>query len=52
MSALAADIGVRRLLFKKSGRFGETDPMTPLNEEFVGVVTRNRREIEDPHGLH
>lgn len=44
--ALAADIGVRRLTFKKSGRFGEDDPMTPLDERYVGVVTRNRREIE------
>lgn len=44
--ALAADIGVRRLLFKKSGRFSQENPMTPLNEEYVGLVTRNRREIE------
>jgi len=43
---LAEDIGVRRLVFKKSGRFGQDDPMTPLNNEYVGVVTRNRREIE------
>lgn len=43
---LAEDIGVRRLTFKKSGRFGRDDPMTPLNSEYVGVVTRNRREIE------
>lgn len=43
---LAEDIGVRRITFKKSGRFAEDDPMTPRNEEFVGVITRNRREIE------
>lgn len=43
---LAEDIGVRRLTFKKSGRFGQDDPMTPRNEEYVGVITRNRREIE------
>ena len=43
---LAKDIGVRRLTFKKSGRFGQSDPMTPKNSEYVGVVTRNRREIE------
>ncbi len=43
---LAKEIGVRRLTFKKSGRFGEHDPMTPRNGEYVGVVTRNRREIE------
>ena len=43
---LAEDIGIRRLGFKKSGRFGEDDPMTPLNNDYVGVVTRNRREID------
>ena len=43
---LAEDIGIRRLGFKKSGRFGEDDPMTPLNSDYVGVVTRNRREID------
>jgi len=43
---LAEDMGIRRLGFKKSGRFGEDDPMTPLNDDYVGVVTRNRREIE------
>ena len=43
---LAEEIGVRRLTFKKSGRFGQDDPMTPLNGEYVGVVTHNRREIE------
>jgi MoaA/NifB/PqqE/SkfB family radical SAM enzyme len=43
---LAEDIGIRRLGFKKSGRFGEADPMTPLNNDYVGVVTRNRREID------
>jgi MoaA/NifB/PqqE/SkfB family radical SAM enzyme len=43
---LAEDMGIRRLVFKKSGRFGQDDPMTPLNGEYVGVVTRNRREIE------
>ncbi len=43
---LAEDIGIRRLIFKKSGRFGRDDPMTPLNDKYVGVVTRNRREIE------
>jgi MoaA/NifB/PqqE/SkfB family radical SAM enzyme len=43
---LAEDMGIRRLGFKKSGRFGQDDPMTPLNSDYVGVVTRNRREIE------
>jgi MoaA/NifB/PqqE/SkfB family radical SAM enzyme len=43
---LAEDMGIRRLVFKKSGRFGQDDPMTPLNGDYVGVVTRNRREIE------
>jgi len=44
--ALAREIGVKDLIFKKSGRFVEDDPLAPCNEDFIGVVTRNRRRID------
>lgn len=44
---LAAEIGVRRITFKKSGRFLAEDPSAPSNDEYIGVVTRNRRRIEE-----
>ena len=43
---LATEIGVRRITFKKSGRFLADDPSAPSNEDYIGVVTRNRRRIE------
>lgn len=45
--ALAAELGVRRITFKKSGRFQWDDPLAPQNEQYIGVVTRNRRRIGD-----
>lgn len=43
--ALAKDIGVRDISFKKSARFRGEDPLAPENDEYIGVVTRNRRRI-------
>ena len=43
--ALAEDIGVRDITFKKSARFREIDPLAPDNQDYIGVVTRNRRAI-------
>jgi hypothetical protein len=43
--ALAQELGVRSLTFKKSGRFEEGDPLAPENEVFIGTVARNRRRI-------
>lgn len=44
--ALAQEIGVRDITFKKSARFRKRDPLAPDNPEYIGVVTRNRREIQ------
>ena len=44
--ALAKDIGVRDITFKKSARFRQQDPLAPENGDFIGVVTRNRRQIQ------
>ncbi len=44
--ALAKEIGVRDLTFKKSGRFRQEDPLAPRNDDYIGVVTRNRRIIQ------
>ncbi len=43
--SLAQEIGVRDISFKKSARFRRRDPLAPSNEEYIGVVTRNRRAI-------
>jgi MoaA/NifB/PqqE/SkfB family radical SAM enzyme len=43
---LARDIGVTDIIFKKSGRFTQDDPLAPVDENFIGVVTRNRRSID------
>lgn len=43
--ALARKIGVRDISFKKSARFRERDPLAPSNEDYIGIVTRNRRAI-------
>lgn len=43
-TALAHEIGVRDVIFKKSGRFSEGDPLAP-GEAYIGVVSRNRRRI-------
>jgi MoaA/NifB/PqqE/SkfB family radical SAM enzyme len=43
---LARDIGVRGITFKKSGRFGEDDPLAPRSDDYIGVVTQNRRKID------
>ncbi len=43
--ALAREIGVRDISFKKSARFRQRDPLAPSNESYIGVATRNRRAI-------
>jgi hypothetical protein len=44
--ALAAEIGVRQITFKKSARFSATDDLAPDNAEFIGEVARNRQAID------
>ncbi len=44
--ALADDIGVHDMTFKMSGRFSDDDPLAPDNDDYIGVVTRNRRSIQ------
>jgi MoaA/NifB/PqqE/SkfB family radical SAM enzyme len=44
--SLAREAGVRDLIFKKSGRFVEGDPLAPEDDAYIGVVTRNRRRID------
>jgi MoaA/NifB/PqqE/SkfB family radical SAM enzyme len=43
---LAREIGVRDITFKKSARFRQRDPLAPENGDYIGVVTRNRRQIQ------
>ncbi len=45
--ALAAEIGVRSLGFKKSARFRRDDPLAPRDVRFIGEVTRNRRTMAE-----
>ena len=42
---LARELGVRHLIFKKSARFREADPLAPRDEQFVGTVSRNRQQL-------
>jgi MoaA/NifB/PqqE/SkfB family radical SAM enzyme len=42
---LARELGVRHLVFKKSGRFREGDPLAPRDADFLGTVTRNRQRV-------
>jgi MoaA/NifB/PqqE/SkfB family radical SAM enzyme len=42
---LARELGVRHLMFKKSGRFREGDPLAPRDAEFLGTVSRNRQQV-------
>lgn len=44
---LARDIGIRNISFKLSGRFRHDDPLAPADQRYIGVVTRNRRRIDD-----
>jgi MoaA/NifB/PqqE/SkfB family radical SAM enzyme len=43
---LAESIGVRQITFKKSARFSADDSLAPENDEFIGVVARNRQAIQ------
>lgn len=43
--ALAADIGVRSISFKKSARFRPHDRLAPRDARYVGTVARNRAEV-------
>jgi MoaA/NifB/PqqE/SkfB family radical SAM enzyme len=43
--ALAAEIGVRSIIFKKSSRFRDEDALAPADDRFIGVATRNRRAV-------
>ncbi len=43
--ALAESIGVRQITFKKSARFAADDDLAPANENFIGIVARNRQSI-------
>lgn len=43
--ALAREIGVHSLSFKKSSRFRTGDPLAPEAERYIGIATRNRRAI-------
>ena len=42
---LARDLGVRHLMFKKSGRFREGDLLAPRDAQFLGTVSRNRQQV-------
>lgn len=42
---LAQGLGVRHLMFKKSGRFREVDSLAPRDEQFLGTVSRNRQQL-------
>jgi MoaA/NifB/PqqE/SkfB family radical SAM enzyme len=43
--ALAASIGVKSIIFKKSSRFKQIDTLAPIQERFIGVASRNRQII-------
>lgn len=43
--ALAASIGIRSIIFKKSSRFRQVDKLAPVQDRFIGVASRNRQTI-------
>ncbi len=43
--ALAASIGIKSIIFKKSSRFRQIDALAPVENRFIGVASRNRQSM-------